>query len=253
MDQVNQFTHSRLPNRLRAALCVGAILASGSLAHAENLIVFKAVGVSLTVGQSLDGSQPLHLKAGEKVEMIAANGRMIKLSGPYDQAPAPEGSNKGESLATSLKAMVASNAEDSSGMGITRSATSVLQSGGKGWIPEPWLINVTLSGNHCQRVGQPVVFWRPESERESQVRLSVDGDSWIAKTNWPAGAEKLAPPASMPFHDGGVYQITLDNAVKSDLTMTLIPAQVTAIPVMAAWMQESGCHAQSMALLRTLK
>ncbi|MEO5333149.1 MAG: hypothetical protein H7839_14100 [Magnetococcus sp. YQC-5] len=250
MRHLNHLGHSRLPQ-----LTVGVLLAwgltVGTSAQAENLIVFKSQGIKMTPGQSINGDQPLQLTAGQKVELIASNGRIIKLAGPYDQAPAPGTPSKQETVVASLKALVVTGKNDTTNMGITRSATDVLKAGGKDWVPEPWLINVTQAGTHCQRAGQPLVFWRPERETESEIRLATENNTWKANTKWPAGSEKLAPPPTMPLKDGGVYQITLDQH-KTDLTLKVIPEQVTQPPVLAAWMTESGCRAQSLALLRTI-
>ncbi|MBF0340771.1 MAG: hypothetical protein HQL95_07380 [Magnetococcales bacterium] len=242
---------SRLLLMSLAAMGSWCAFTTSAQAEAEALIVYKAAGVTLTPGQTINGTQPLRLTAGQSVELIGANGRIIKLKGPHDQPPAPDGADKGEKLAAALKAMVSGNAADPNHMGVTRSADEALKNGGKGWLPEPWVINVTVSGKHCQRAGEPLIFWRPDKEKESEIRLATLGNTWKATTRWPAGKEKLAPPATMPVKEDAVYQITLDNA-KTDLTLNLIPENVTAPPVLAAWMKESGCHAQSLALLRTL-
>lgn len=247
--------HVRPMTSFRPSLVIAAALLLSTLgmptdSRAESLIVFKATGIGLKPGQAIDGAQPLTLTAGQKVELIAANGRIIKLAGPYKQPPAPGVPDGRESVASTLKSLIATDGETLS-MGVTRSATDVLKSGGKEWLPEPWLINVTQPGTHCQREGQPVVFWRPANDQESEIRLATDGNTWKANTRWPAGADKLAPPPSMPLKDGAQFKITLD-AAKTDLTVKLIPEQVSEPPVLAAWLLESGCRAQSLALLRTL-
>lgn len=249
MYDVNHVGHARLVHMTAGALFTLGLIVSTPV-QAENLVVFKAVGVGMTPGQAINGDQPLELTAGQKVDLIAPNGRIIKLAGPYKQAPAPGTPENGQTVVASLRALVTTG-EDTTHMGITRSATDVLKSGGKEWIPEPWLINVTQSGTHCQRAGQPVVFWRPASDQDVEIRLAAENNTWKANTQWPAGSEKLAPPPNMPLKDGGVYQITLDKS-KTDVTLKVIPEQVTQPPVQAAWMTESGCRVQSLALLRTL-
>ncbi|MBF0125816.1 MAG: hypothetical protein HQM02_01255 [Magnetococcales bacterium] len=234
---------------LGALLIWGAVAPTGSLA--ENLIVFKAVGIKLTPGQSIDGEQPLPLSAGQKVDLIAPNGRIVKLAGPWQQAPSPGSPGKSDTVAAAMQSLVTSGRQDTSHMGVTRSASTVLNSGGKEWLPDPWLIDVTQSGPHCQRTGQPVVLWRPAMDQEAEIRLATAGNTWKANARWPAGAEKLAPPPTMPLKDGALLKVTLDRNT-TDLTLKMIPEQVTQPPVLAAWMTESGCRAQSMALLRTL-
>ncbi|MBF0272580.1 MAG: hypothetical protein HQL98_11025 [Magnetococcales bacterium] len=232
-------------------LTVSAWLLLTTTSVAENLVVFKATGIFLTPGQTVSGTQPLRLTQGQSVELIGANGRVIRLKGPHDQPPAPNEADKGEKLTAALQAMVTGSAADPNHMGVTRSTEAVLKDGGKGWLPDPWLINVTRSGRHCQREGEPVIFWRPDKNRESEIRLTTLGNTWKASTRWPAGTDKLAPPLNLPLKEDAVYQITLDKT-KSDLTLILIPEQVTSAPVQAAWMKESGCEVQSLALVRSL-
>ncbi|MBF0191547.1 MAG: hypothetical protein HQL99_10490 [Magnetococcales bacterium] len=236
---------------LAASAC---LLLTTHTGHAENLVVFKASGLFLTPGQTVAGDQPLRLTQGQSVELIGANGRVIRLKGPHDKPPAPNATDKGEKgekLAEALQSMVTASAADPNHMGVTRSTEAVLKDGGRNWLPDPWLINVTRSGRHCQREGEPVIFWRPDKNKESEIRLATLGNTWKASTRWPAGADKLAPPLNLPLKEETVYQITLDKT-KSDLTLVLIPEPVTSAPIQAAWMKESGCEVQSMALVRDL-
>ncbi|MBF0294008.1 MAG: hypothetical protein HQL96_02375 [Magnetococcales bacterium] len=236
----------RIPSTL---LAIGLLLIASPV-QAEKLIVFKAAGVALTPGQAIDGDQPLQLTNGQSVELIAENGRVVKLAGPYQQPPAPGKPAREETVTASLKAMVTSGGVNTSHMGVTRGVSQAVSSG-KEWLPDPWLIDVTKPGTHCQRAGQPMILWRPAVDQETNVRLATSGNTWKASARWPAGAEKLAPPPTMPIKDGSLLQVSLDKS-QADLTVRMIPEQVTAPPVLAAWLNESGCRAQSLALLRTL-
>ncbi|MBF0179073.1 MAG: hypothetical protein HQM03_03485 [Magnetococcales bacterium] len=236
----------RIPSTL---LAIGLLMIAAP-AQAEKLIVFKATGVALTSGQAIDGDQPLRLATGQSVELIAENGRVVKLAGPHEQPPSPGKPAQEETVTASLKAMVTSGGVNTTHMGVTRGVGQAIPSG-KDWLPDPWLIDVTKTGTHCQRAGQPMILWRPSVDQEINVRLATAGNTWKASARWPAGAEKLAPPPTMPIKDGSHLQVSLDKS-QADLTLRVIPEQVTAPPVLAAWLHESGCRAQSLALLRTL-
>src|SRR5947208_11085149 len=71
-----------------AALAFGL---SVSATLAADLIVVEARGVNLRQGQKVDDTKKLTLADGQRVTLIASNGRTLKLTGPYDEVPSAEG------------------------------------------------------------------------------------------------------------------------------------------------------------------
>lgn len=247
MKRLKQLMRFAVPGVMAAA-----VFLTGMPASAMELVVFQASGTDLQPGQIVDGSAPLQLKDGQLVSLIAPNGQIIDLKGPYNQVPNLKAEIQ-EGVTASLKALVVAKRTDDSSFGVSRSATDVIKSAReKGWVPDPWLINVALSGNQCQRLGQPVVFWRPEKERTAKLTLKVGKDIWEAETNWPGGAEKLASPAELPLVDSEVYTVRLSDGDAVSFTLHLIPATVSTDGMRAGWMNAKGCDAQALALLSKL-
>lgn len=239
------------PHLLSVVILLACAVAAGP-AMAEGLVVFSAQGIDLKPGDVVDGDQPFTLKAGQSATLIAANGRIFRLSGPHDGLPDPQGGGNQPGMAEALKSLLVSSHAQESALGVTRSSPAIGDTLRGGWVPEPWLVDVTRSGNHCLREGQPVVFWRPDNERTEPVRVRIGHTIWSANTHWPAGTNRLAPPREMPVLDGEVYRVQT-GMDRSMSRLHVIPATVQAPAASAAWMAEKGCDAQAQALLRTLQ
>ena len=138
-----------------------AFLAAGS-AQAANLIVVEARGIALKPGTPLDAAKPLNLKAGQHVTLISEQGATLSIDGPYNQPPSAGGS--GRSLGTTLAALGTEHSARTGEAGVTRG-------GAPNKLPEPWLVDVTRSGNVCIKENTQPVFWRPDAK--SSVALTV--------------------------------------------------------------------------------
>ncbi len=242
-----------IPNVLLPLLVSTLILMIPGPARAGGLVVFSAQGIALKPGDMIDDGKPFILKMGQSVTLIAANGRIFRLKGPHQGVPDPKGSGNQPGMTEALKSLLVSENAQESALGVTRSNSGVFNdSVQNGWVPEPWLVDVTRSGNHCVREGGPVIFWRPDNGRTVPVNVRIGNTVWAANTYWPAGTNRLAPPKEMPVLDGEVYRIRAGSE-KSLSHFHLIPATVTSTMAQAAWMKEKGCDAQTTALLITLK
>lgn len=232
------------------ALVVGVFLVT-TLATASELVVLQTSVPGMVPGQVVLGTVPLLLQDGQHVSLIAANGQILELQGPYNQAPDP-GMVQKQGVVASLKALVASSGRDDSSFGVSRSATGIIDSANKsGWIPDPWLIDVTRAGNHCVQANQPAVFWRPVKAQAAKLNVLVGKNVWEAETRWPHGVDRLASPPQMPLLDGEHYTFQVDGN-KAILTMHIIPLTAQTDGMRAAWMNAKGCKSQTLALLRTL-
>ena len=242
--------------RTLLAMLTGIIwtLTSGT-AWAMNMVVFESQGGALQPGQVVDASQPLTLTEGQSISLISDAGQVVRLQGPYAQAPLSADANQAGGVKDALAHLMSASGSESSSFGVARSADDVFKMAGEQkWLPDPWLINATEAGDQCHRAGTPVVFWRPDSSNEVgvQIRIGKEDKLWQAQARWAGGKSKLATPPSIPQQDGAVYNIQLDEAEVST-TVHLIPEAVTAEPAVAAWMREKGCKNQSLAMIKNLQ
>ncbi len=243
--------HPMIPGLLALMLVVALLFSSVPL-MAEQLVVFQSHGVALKPGDTVESGKPFILKAGEWASLIAPNGRILKLHGPHDKQPLPSG-EKHSGVVDSLKKLVSGDETSDDTLGVSRSATAVLQSAGRhGWVPEPWVIDVTRSGHQCAQDGTPVVFWRANKEKVGMLQVRIPDLRWEGRTQWPMGADKLATPPKMPKRDGLVYYTALDRA-KARFMLHMVPGSVEAKGAQAAWLMKKGCRSQALALLRGIK
>jgi hypothetical protein len=237
---------TNLTGRLLGYALASWVALAGIVAQAGELIVVDARGLALRPGQVIDDSQPLVLREGQRVTLIAANGNTLKLRGPYDQPPAADAGANGANLTQALSTLIAQKQTRTSEVGLVRAGT------GPAKLPEAWVLDVSRSGSLCVRDGNPVVFWRPAAGASANLTVTPTDRSWKLSTTWPSGADRLTVPQNFPVHGNhSTYLVGLDQAQVA-LTLNSIPDSVASDKMRAAWMIEKGCEAQAEALLATL-
>jgi hypothetical protein len=215
-----------------------------AVGQAKDLVVVEARGVALKAGQLIDDTQPLVLRDGQRVTLIAGNGATLKLRGPYDQPPASE--VKGNAgLSDTLKTLIVQQDTRTSDVGVVR-GTQIAK------LPEPWLLDVTRAGSVCIRDDERVVVWRSAAGAAATFSIWPLDRSWKMTASWPAGVDRLVLPDTFPRLIRSTYLVELDGA-KNAVTINGIPKSVESNPMKAAWMIEKGCLAQAAALISDLR
>jgi len=235
------------------SVALAGLLASAVAASAADLVVFEAKGGGLKAGQKIKDDQPIVLKAGERVTLIASDGRTIKLIGPYDKAPVTDaGSNEGTSLIAGLAALQTDKNARLTQAGVVRSSDDP--------VPEPWLLNVgdrgaasiTLNKNLCVREGTQMVLYRADPGFEEKVTLAPADRSWSATALWARGADRIEIPSLFPLKDRASYRVDIDNRQFS-VTVHIVPKSVTDVPAQATWMARKECLPQAAVLAEQAK
>jgi hypothetical protein len=211
-------------------------------AGAATLVVVEARGINLTPGATLDSERSLTLKQGQHVTLISETGSTLKLDGPYNRPPSASGT-AGVGLSNTLAALVTQRQARAGEFGTTRG--TVLAA-----LPDPWLVDVTHSGNGCIQENHMPVFWRPDSSTDASLSVAPADRSWKSQTHWPAGRDRISVTTDVPMHTGQTYVITF-NGTEYGIAMTLVPAALANDDMRAAWMADKGCEAQAQALLKT--
>ena len=221
------------------------LLAVMGAAQAVEVYVVEAKGVDLAPGKVLDGTKPLSLAVGQKLVLVTNDGRTIKLKGPFDGAPAPDGQMAQADMAKSLKGLMVAQAADTSSAGVVRSASAAARP----VPPEPWLVDIRHGGDYCVAEGADAVLWRGgESLAEAEIEISPADRSWRAHAPWPGGSDRLAMPPSLPLHDGKVYAVVMGKT-SSVVTIHTVPASLGSNAARAAWLLQLGCDVQAQALI----
>jgi hypothetical protein len=97
--------------------------------------------------------------------------------------------------------------------------------------------------------GTPV-FWRPDAQAAASLSVSPADHSWNAKTQWPAGQDRIAVTTDVPMRAGETYVVTF-NGTESDVTVVQVPASLTNNDMKAGWMANRRCEQQAEALVKT--
>jgi len=211
-------------------------------AEAAVLVVAEARGVAMKPGDTLDAAKPLVLKQGQHLTLISETGATLKLDGPYDRPPTAGGGG-GVGLNQTLNALVTQRQARAGEFGITRG--TVLAD-----LPEPWVLDATHSGNVCVLAKGTPVFWRPDASAPASLSVAPADHSWNARTDWPAGQNRIAITTDVPMRAGETYVVTF-NGTESDVTMVQVPASLTNNDMIAGWMANRRCEQQAEALVKT--
>jgi len=233
---------------IAASILVLALPAFATEVAAADLVVVKSSGIDLPAGQAVNPGKPLVLKGGEQVVLIAPNGQIVRLRGPWDKPPVSGSAAASPDVRAALKALLTQNLARSQSVGAVRDTSPQVVP------PEPWLIDVTHDGNRCLLENRPVMFWRPHG-RDAHDFLSISprNGAWEVRLDWPGGTDRLQlPPTLLPRkalfnHSTYVIGVSGKNA---EITLISIPIAAGNDAMRAGWMIEEGCDMQAQALLR---
>ena len=217
---------------------------SSVAATASELVVIESHGIRLEPGKTLDGAKPLSLLDGQTVTLLSATGQIVTLEGP-SEAPPDSGLKSGASsdVKTAMNGFITERNARTSEVGVVRSANDVK-------LPDPWVVDVSHPGTSCVQAGKPVVLWRGQDLQQIRVDFAPKDRSWNISGTWPAAADRLTMPASMPLRDSWDYVILLGDRPTS-VTVRLIPPAVNNDAMRAGYMIAAGCENQLNALLAT--
>jgi hypothetical protein len=229
-----------------AAFVPAAVMLGAAPSDAAQVVVLEARGIQLTVGQSIDGLAPIKLEPGQKLALIAEDGKTIRLKGPFEGPPAPDTSTAGATVVQALLDLGKQGESSSATLGVVRGTEDRV-------APDPTMMDVTRPGNRCVLEGtNPVLWWPGHSGGDAKIAIEPADHSWKAQTNWPgASGDYIAlNQSSVPLRDGGSYLVNI-NAATTSITVHVVPSNVPAT-VRAAWMVDKGCTGQASAVAKTL-
>ncbi len=225
------------------ALAAALILGTASAATAAELVVVEVRGgVSLKQGDTVDDAKPLKLEDGQMLTLVADDGSILTLRGPYNDPPS--GGKGGIDVASALGALSTGKAQNVAG--VVRSANIEVR------LPSPWLIDISHPGIACVRPDEQPVLWRQGDAGSGTLTLMPSDRSWRAQAPWPAGSPTMQAPSNFPVKEGRTYLADFGGKPVA-VTLTQIPPKVTNPKMQAAWMLEKGCVAQAEALLKTVR
>lgn len=224
-------------------LC-GVTLAS--LAFAAEMVVIESTAPELAPGQTIDGAEPLKIPAGAMVVLIAEDGQHVRLKGPYSGVPDARSTSGGSSLLGSLSRLLTGPSKGSASLAVMRTPKPKD-------LPEPWLINVERTGDHCVKQSAAKVLWRQRASRFETLTLKALPEGSKASVPWHRGESRTAWPDELPLAHEAQYLARLSGSMAArKLTMHMAPKDLPTAAHYAAWMADRGCSAQAKAMLSSL-
>ncbi|MDQ5908553.1 MAG: hypothetical protein QG599_644 [Pseudomonadota bacterium] len=221
----------------------GLLLSGASLAQAGQWLVIDAEGTTLTPGTLLTEQQKVALSEGARLTLLAENGETLKLDGPYSGVPGQKSAagSDGKNLAA-IASLLQGHSKPTTTLG-------VLRSGSRRTAP-PGAVDVDRPGKQCLS-RDPVVLWRGNATTQESMTLMDASGKMLANLPWPMGEAELTVPADY-FQDGQSYQIQ-HGSRQASWQVRKASQSMDNLVATAAWMADSGCQAQALAVLQELK
>ncbi len=232
-------------------------VAMDQAAIAGQLIVIDSTVPELAPGQVVDGSKLLGIAAGARVTLIAEDGQVTTLIGPFSGRPGSgPGVPGGSGLLGSLSRLVGGPSAASGAFAVMR--------GSRGADPaDAWAVNLVRSVNVCVRAGATPVLRRKKSRMARTLSVKALPDGAEKYVEWPAGSDRIGWPEGLALTDGGRYLARVSSrkslagmsgrTTETTLVVHLVPGGLPSDAHRAAWMAENGCIGQARALLAGLR
>ncbi|HTH98352.1 MAG TPA: hypothetical protein VL574_13115 [Stellaceae bacterium] len=232
-----------------------------ALADDPSLIVVSATNAKFQPGDKVPATQSLTLAAGQSVTLIAADGSVTTLNGPFTGAPTAAATAKTASVTDMLSPLLKKAATEQATPGVIRgtgdqATAAALASGNVATGPDtdPWVIDSSHGGDVCIHQAVEYDMWRPNASQPATLTLAPVGGKADQATSlqFKGGTSRVGVPDSVIFKDGGQYKITGPNGSET-ITVHTIPETVPATnKITAAWFLQKHCQVQAEALAKWL-
>lgn len=229
-----------------AIAAAGAALLAAIPVAASPLIVIDARGGTLKPGMKIDSAARIALKEGDRLTVIGPDGKAVTLRGPFNGVPMAKAAGATDPR-MALAALISTRNARTSSVGVVRGGTDAAP------LPDPWLIDVSRSGDRCIKEGTRPVWWRPASVAGTAETLTVMpiDRSWRADVAWAKGQDRLTPPPLGKL-DAQTTLVMRGAGEEHVVRINQVPADLPNDFVLASWMLEKGCMQQADALLRQI-
>jgi hypothetical protein len=226
-----------------------AVLFAAAVAGAGEMVVIDSDAPGLMPGEILDGSKPLEIAPGTAVTVVAGDGRVKSLKGPFSGVPfaGEESAPGGSALIRSLSRLIGGKSPKTGELGMMRGERLVGR-------PDAWSIDIIRSGAHCVTDRSHAVLWRPSGVTAETVTIRRQPWGEKVSVDWPAGTNSLIWPKDLPLENGGQYLVRLSSRISgTKMVVYVVPANLPTDAHLAAWMADLGCNEQALALVAEMQ
>ncbi len=242
-----------MKHRIREILVVVVFLFPGST-WASQRLVFESKSAGYTPGDLVETMSLVQLAEGETLELLAEDGRIYRLRGPYEGSPVTDQKGSKQSVLSAVAALVASPGRNLTSIGGTRGYNKPREPESGDSESPPWSHLTIDGGEQCVVKGMPVKFWRLDASTDIKLTVMHLTRGPTVELDWPAGERDLAWPDALPLEDDGFYKIETGTSLDSRyLNLREIPPPAVEGPQGVAWLAAKGCQRQAKALYTALQ
>lgn len=230
-----------------------------SLALAAELVVIESTSVDYAAGEILDDEASIVLDQSAEVTLIAEDGTIIVLSGPYDGPPKHDETRDASDALDALSQLVGKAEADAGDIGGIRGIDTdddFLAEDVEDHRTSPWLLHASITGAQCFKAdAQDSGYWREQSHSDERLQVKRIASGETVSIPWPAGDNMLAWPDSLPLLAGEMYLLRLGEELRStNLLLREIPAEVgNDGAALVAFLAAEGCISQARMELDRLR
>lgn len=230
-----------------APMAVLAWILGAQAGLAGQLVIVESTAPGLESGGILDTAQRLEIAAGARITVIAEDGTVRTLEGPFS------GTLGGGGPASGDRGVVASLARLIAGKGAQSGTLGVMRGGPRADPPDPLVVDIFRSGTHCAAADKVVRLWRQNTRRAILLEMKTLPYGAKVRADWPVGASSIVWPGDLALKDGGEYLAKRAKGLTaSRLILRLVPAGLPSQAHRIAWMADAGCARQARDLLAGL-
>ncbi len=224
----------------------GAAILALSCGHAAGVraeaVVVSSSAPGFVQGQLVADGQALRLPEGANATLLFANGRLLRLRGPYDGVPGDRADS-----AVSARAGPGDDRFMQSDLGAARALGNPLDAA----LERVLAIDPSVSGVQCVKAGSPPALRRPAEPGLDRLTLQDMAGGERATVNW--ANDGSAPwPRTLPLADGtDIGALRPDGTLIGTLHVRMVGA--TGGAALAVGMASAGCVGQIAAAMAGLR
>lgn len=210
-------------------------------AAAEQAVVVASTAPGYVQGQLVPDGAAVSVPDGANAMFLFANGRMLRVKGPFDGPldRMPDASGWG-----GVGSLVGGERFFQTDLGAARAVGSPLQKGEE----QVFTLDPGRAGTQCVKSGGTVLLRKPGDPALVPATLREEGRGAAATLRWDKGAT-VPWPRELPMADGNSFSVAgADGRTRHTLTLRVIPADGQGAEL-AMRLAGAGCAIQAAALL----
>ncbi|QCO14172.1 DUF4384 domain-containing protein [Azospirillum brasilense] len=240
--------HRTLSGLVAAALTLAAVAAVGlttGRAAAEPAVVVASTAPGYAQGQLVPDGAAVSVPDGANAMFLFANGRMLRVKGPFD---GPLDRMPDASGWTGVGSLVGGERFFQTDLGAARAVGTPMQKGEE----QVFTLDPGRPGTQCVKSGGTVLLRKPADPALIPATLRAEGREATSTLRWDKGAA-VPWPRELPMTDGTAVSVAgPDGRVRHSLTLRVIAAEGVGAgqgAELAVRLAGAGCAAQAAALL----